>query len=63
MMTRSLTRPNLLLAGSLIVLLIAQPAFTQQAGDKPAAPSAAAPDASKPVPSLQPQDEKKPLTP
>ena len=50
MMTRSLTRSSLLLAGRLIVFLIVQPAFAQQAGDKPAAP-----DASKPMPTLQPQ--------
>jgi glucose/arabinose dehydrogenase len=53
MMPRSLTRPNLLLAGSLIVFLIARPVFAQQAGDKPAAQPTAAPDASKPMPPLQ----------
>ena len=54
---------SLLLAGSLTALIGVSPALAQQAGDKPAAqpavpsaaPEAPKPDASKPMPSLQPQ--------
>jgi glucose/arabinose dehydrogenase len=58
MITRSLVPQNLLLAITLAAVLVAPSAFAQQEGDKPAAqpvaPSAA-PEASKPMPTLQPQ--------
>src|SRR5215475_9934156 len=50
---------GLLFAGILATLLIIPPAFAQQTGDQPPAPSAAPeapkPDASKPMPIQQPQ--------
>ena len=59
MITRSSTLHRFLLAGSLAALLVASPAFAQQASDQPAAqpaaPPAAPPEASKPIPPVQPQ--------
>ena len=49
-------RRGLLLGSSLLALLIVRPAFTQQAGDKPAAQPAAPAAASKPMPTLQPME-------
>jgi glucose/arabinose dehydrogenase len=59
MITRSSTVQSILLAGTLATLLIVSPAFAQQTGDQPvsppAAPEAAKPEASKPMPIQQPQ--------
>jgi glucose/arabinose dehydrogenase len=59
MITGSWTLQSFLIAGTLATLLIVSPAFAQQTGDQPAsppaAPEAAKPDASKPMPILQPQ--------
>jgi len=59
MITRSFKLHSLLIAGTLTALLAAPPAFAQQPGDqpaaKPAAPETPKPEASKPMPSLQPQ--------
>ena len=54
MIIRSLIPQNLLLTGTLTTLLVLAPAFAQQEGDKPAAPSEAS-EASKPLPIQQPQ--------
>ena len=54
MITRLLIPQNLLLAAILAALLVARSAFAQQEGDKPAA-QPDAPEASKPMPTLQPQ--------
>ena len=53
MITRSSILQSFLLAGTLAAVLGAPPAFAQAAGDSPAAKPAAAPDASKPIPSMQ----------
>lgn len=55
MTNRSLTRYSVFLAGGLIVFLTALPAFAQQSGEQPASQPAKPPEASKPLPSLQPQ--------
>ena len=60
MITRSFKLPSILIAGTLTAFLAAPPAFAQQAGDQPAVKPAAPPEtpkpeASKPMPSLQPQ--------
>src|SRR4030095_9768434 len=59
MITGLWTLQSLLIAGTLAALLIVSPAFAQQTGDQPPAPSAAPeaanPEASKPMPIQQPQ--------
>ncbi|HEV8724581.1 MAG TPA: hypothetical protein VGW77_28520 [Candidatus Binatia bacterium] len=58
MITRLPKQDGLFFVASLIALLVALPAIAQQPGDKPPAKSAeplAAPDPSKPMPTLQPQ--------
>src|SRR5262247_1510744 len=57
MITRSSTSRALLLAGTIVILVVAMAAFAQEGGEKPAAQPAAPspPDASKPMPTLQPQ--------
>src|SRR5499433_444047 len=57
MITHSFKQSSLLVTGTLTVFLIITPAFAQEGGEKPAAQPAApsAPDAAKPIPTLQPQ--------
>src|SRR5215472_15140278 len=57
MITRSSTSQALLLAGTIVILVVALAAFAQQEADKPSAQPAApsAPDASKSMPIQQPQ--------
>src|SRR3989475_1386495 len=55
MITRSSTLQRLVLPGTVAALLVVLPAFAQQAGGQPAPQPTAPPEASKPMPPLQPQ--------